>query len=447
MDNQDFKNNQTLFPVVLEGEEFSKSKILARDSSVGQSSRIYYQNTTNEGVPFKWEMQPGTPLNPPLVEVIPPPTPPPAVQSLALPLPKVVDSTGGSKNLLSWRFWSWKRLSKKLRLQAYNKNATNYSDGDSDAEFVGWDFHDSRSSSFSSSSSLGSHTERFARGPFVCNHHTTRTTTSHHGLSIFPDGGCGSAGSAHYFSVDTASVYEDSELKTIATSLFCGFPNNKKCQKTEVGLTPPMKDSSPAEKGNVDNFGQRSSIYRGVTRHHQHGRWQARIGRVAGNKDLYLGTFSTQEAAAEAYDIAAIKFQGLNAVTNFDMSRYDVNMIAKKNLPIGGTCSKSKTNQSPPHGPYPVSTSEQLTESNILSFALPKKQDPSTVYRDLVSGYNQIYQSTTNSGNYNGGGFIQQDNNNGDTDALSKTSTMPMGTSIGLNGSSYGNWIEQSLHS
>ncbi|RWW37522.1 hypothetical protein BHE74_00057348 [Ensete ventricosum] len=29
-----------------------------------------------------------------------------------------------------------------------------------------------------------------------------------------------------------------------------------------------------------------------VSRHHQHGRWQARIGRVAGNKDLYLGTFS-----------------------------------------------------------------------------------------------------------------------------------------------------------
>ncbi|KAJ0796297.1 putative transcription factor AP2-EREBP family [Helianthus annuus] len=28
-----------------------------------------------------------------------------------------------------------------------------------------------------------------------------------------------------------------------------------------------------------------------LRRHHQHGRWQARIGRVAGNKDLYLGTF------------------------------------------------------------------------------------------------------------------------------------------------------------
>ncbi|KAM0036595.1 hypothetical protein Hdeb2414_s0014g00428251 [Helianthus debilis subsp. tardiflorus] len=177
MDYQDSQNDQTLFSI-LKQEDFSTSKILARESSVGQSSRIYYQNTTNEGVPFKWEMQPGTPLNPPLEEVIPPPTPPPAVQSLALPLPKVVDHDG-SKNRLSLKFWSWKKLSKKLRLHTddqrgqhctkFNKHATNYSDGDSDAEFVRWGCHDSRSSSFSSLSSLGSHTyQRFTRGPFPC---------------------------------------------------------------------------------------------------------------------------------------------------------------------------------------------------------------------------------------------------------------------------------------
>nr|CAA87634.1 orf [Zea mays] len=86
-------------------------------------------------------------------------------------------------------------------------------------------------------------------------------------------------------------------------------------------------------------FSRGASIYRGVTRHHQHGRWQARIGSVAGNKDLYLGTFSTQEEAAEAYDIAAIKFRGLNAVTNLDMSRYDVESILSSDLPVGGGAS------------------------------------------------------------------------------------------------------------
>uniref|UniRef100_A0A1J3F9Q8 AP2-like ethylene-responsive transcription factor BBM2 n=1 Tax=Noccaea caerulescens TaxID=107243 RepID=A0A1J3F9Q8_NOCCA len=50
-------------------------------------------------------------------------------------------------------------------------------------------------------------------------------------------------------------------------------------------------------------FSRGASINRGVTRHHQQGRWQARIGRLAGYKDLYLGTFATEEEAAEAYGI------------------------------------------------------------------------------------------------------------------------------------------------
>lgn len=42
-------------------------------------------------------------------------------------------------------------------------------------------------------------------------------------------------------------------------------------------------------------FSRGASKYRGVTRHHQHGKWEARIGRVAGNKylvdhfGLYMG--------------------------------------------------------------------------------------------------------------------------------------------------------------
>ncbi|KAF1861959.1 hypothetical protein Lal_00026455 [Lupinus albus] len=89
-------------------------------------------------------------------------------------------------------------------------------------------------------------------------------------------------------------------------------------------------------------FSRGASIYRGVTRHHQQGRWQARIGRVAGNKDLYLGTFATEEEAAEAYDIAAIKFRGSNAVTNFEMNRYDVEAIMNSSLPVGGAAKRLK---------------------------------------------------------------------------------------------------------
>ncbi|ANM59896.1 Integrase-type DNA-binding superfamily protein [Arabidopsis thaliana] len=69
-------------------------------------------------------------------------------------------------------------------------------------------------------------------------------------------------------------------------------------------------------------FSRGVSKYRGVARHHHNGRWEARIGRVFGNKYLYLGTYATQEEAAIAYDIAAIEYRGLNAVTNFDVSRY-----------------------------------------------------------------------------------------------------------------------------
>ncbi|CAI0412624.1 unnamed protein product [Linum tenue] len=138
-----------------------------------------------------------------------------------------------------------------------------------------------------------------------------------------------------------ARAYDLAALKYWGPSTTTNFPITNYEKELEDMKHMTRQEFVASIRRKSSGFSRGASMYRGVTRHHQHGRWQARIGRVAGNKDLYLGTFSTEEEAAEAYDIAAIKFRGLNAVTNFDMNRYDVKSILESNtLPIGGGAAK-----------------------------------------------------------------------------------------------------------
>ncbi|KAG2299624.1 hypothetical protein Bca52824_036096 [Brassica carinata] len=89
---------------------------ISRSSSVGVSSRLfyyYYHRSVDDGVPFKWEMQPGTPINPPPGETVPAITPPPAHLSRSLTKPTFVESNKRSLFTANVKLWKWKNIRKK----------------------------------------------------------------------------------------------------------------------------------------------------------------------------------------------------------------------------------------------------------------------------------------------------------------------------------------------
>ena len=64
---------------------------------------------------------------------------------------------------------------------------------------------------------------------------------------------------------------------------------------------------------------------RWILRNCRTGRFEAHIWQEG--KQIYLGGFDAEEQAALAYDLAALKFRGLDAQTNYDKSTYEQEML------------------------------------------------------------------------------------------------------------------------
>ncbi|XVF82618.1 hypothetical protein PTKIN_Ptkin16aG0063600 [Pterospermum kingtungense] len=119
-----------------------------------------------------------------------------------------------------------------------------------------------------------------------------------------------------------ARTYDLAALKYWGPETILNFPIDRYEKEIEEMNKVSKEEYLASLRRRSSGFSRGVSKYRGVARHHHNGRWEARIGRVFGNKYLYLGTYNTQEEAAAAYDMAALEYRGTNAVTNFDVSHY-----------------------------------------------------------------------------------------------------------------------------
>ncbi|GAB2260178.1 hypothetical protein Droror1_Dr00011033 [Drosera rotundifolia] len=98
-----------------------------------------------------------------------------------------------------------------------------------------------------------------------------------------------------------ARAYDLAALKYWGPTATTNFPISNYGKELEDMKHMTKQEFIASIRRKSSGFSRGASIYRGVTRHHQQGRWQARIGRVAGNKDLYLGTFGMSPNICKIY--------------------------------------------------------------------------------------------------------------------------------------------------
>ncbi|KAJ7976762.1 AP2-like ethylene-responsive transcription factor family [Quillaja saponaria] len=144
--------------------------------------------------------------------------------------------------------------------------------------------------------------------------------------SLKSEVGCGSSGGGGVAETSETAMANDQLL------LYRGLKKAKK----ERGCTAKERISKMLPCA----AGKRSSIYRGVTRHRWTGRYEAHLwdkstwnqNQNKKGKQVYLGAYDDEEAAARAYDLAALKYWGPGTLINFPVTDYTRDLDEMQNV-------------------------------------------------------------------------------------------------------------------